>query len=320
MTTDIAINDPVDINMLRQRWPGVSDCEIAKMVENRELIAHIEKYRKINPNSGSPVAFASQMKTRIGTDSFLGNIIYEWDSIVFSQSNIREIEEAKPHLKWISSTDEADDTSSSSEAIEENAGWVNCDTLSNRWRLSPFDVVGILRNSEIPVHADYSNDPIVVDTLDRFSVHSIDLLRWEAENADKINNAPVLAQDGARLRSENKELSAKAARLEAQNATLRSELEACSRGGVIPPKQPKTAPATEAASSRGVDRWKGFAAQMVKVAFDCATEGAKPRKRPQLQAIAKRHGGELSKTALEVLWAALPAEHKSTEPGPPRQS
>lgn len=122
------------------------------------------------------------------------------------------------------------------------------------------------------------------------------------------------------VNAENAGLREELERLQTENVRLKGDLETeCLKSQTAPPKPPKTAAASEAASNLKAEEWKGHVGHLVKIALQCGQEGPKPRRRPQLQFIAKQHGGELPGTVLNALWAALPEDHKSKEPGAPKQ-
>lgn len=296
----ILLTNAITAEELLKRWPGIAEFELAELMDKNIL----QGYSIIVPlrgRDGKPHYRCSRggSFTRAGDE-------YLWHGTCFDIEAVEAIETERSHYKYERLADGETQTPTTPE-------WIPCDTLANRWGWSPFDVVKLLNSGAIPFH-NYWNHAPYVEGLQEFSVHQVDLLRWESANADKIGNAPVRAKDGGHL------FAGKMEELEKQNAALRSELEAeRAKPHIEPHKLSKTAPATEAASSKRAEEWKGYAAQMVKIALDCEREGPQARKRPQLQAIAKRHGGELPTTALEVLWAALPDKHRSKEPGPQRQ-
>lgn len=140
------------------------------------------------------------------------------------------------------------------------------------------------------------------------------------EAAPEVLSASEMAEILEPLREENKALASQVTRLKEISDNLRNELNAeRAKPSEETLKPPRTAAASKAASNLKAEEWKRHAAHMVKIALQCGIEGPKPRKRPQLQTIAKRYGGALPKTALQVLWEALPDDHISKEPGPQRQ-
>lgn len=292
--------DAVDLLL---RWTGISQNELAAMVHDG-VIPAFWQVKRLKNGDGEAISYCVAGKIPEGP------VHRDWGSIVFRLEDVEQLESNHPEFKWIP------------EKLDK---WIGCDTLAKRWGWSPFDVLNLLASGELR-HSDNDREwwlDTDVKYLDSIFVHGTDLLSWETKNEHRIKNAPVLAKDGERLRKEIKSLTEKVAELMTENAALRSKIEASLINPPKqpePPKPPRTAAASKAATEKKVEEWKCHAARMITVVLECAKEGPKARKRPQLQAIAKRHGGEFSKTALEVLWAALPDEHKSTEPGPARQS
>jgi hypothetical protein len=313
----IRLSNVIDAIDLLRRWTGISEDELAAMIKGRIIPAY-RQVKRLKSADGEVISFCNA-GAKPWVEQYNNSISYDWSTIVFSLEDVLQLENQHPEFMWIpENSDEPDDSSSNSDDAKDE--WVRCDTLSSRWGVSPFDVLEILRSGELRYNMFFGGGICEsIHELGDTYVHNVDLLRWETANQDRINNAPVLAKDGERLREENKALAKKVAELETRNAVT---LEAHPITPPKPPEQPKpprTAAASKAATEKKVEEWKRHATLMVKVALDCAKDGSKPRKRPQIKAIAKRHGGEFSKAALEVFWAALPDEHKSKEPGPPRQ-
>lgn len=84
-----------------------------------------------------------------------------------------------------------------------------------------------------------------------------------------------------------------------------------------PPVLPKTAPATEKKIASDVERWKGQAVVMAKVAYQCGLEDRREVIRKDFETLAVKHGG-LSKTGIDLLRGAIPEVAKTT-PGASRQ-
>jgi hypothetical protein len=78
----------------------------------------------------------------------------------------------------------------------------------------------------------------------------------------------------------------------------------------------KTAKGSGAAMDKRLEEWKGEAAIMAKVAYQCGLEDRKGVIRKTFEKLAAGHGG-LSSTALELLRSALPDVAKKT-PGVPK--
>lgn len=135
------------------------------------------------------------------------------------------------------------------------------------------------------------------------------------ENAREHGPEALIAEAATHLRIA--QLESDNASLRAENASLREQLKALPGAAAKPPR---TAAATKAATEKKAEEWKTWASLMVKVAFDCANEGPMLRTRPQIQTIAKRHGGKFSQTALDLFRDAAPEEHISRTPGPSRQA
>lgn len=211
----------LDAMDLLHRWPGVSEGELAAMIKEKTLPAYWQKKRLKAPN-GQVLSFCTPgakpwMQMQGDTAS------YDWDDIVFDTVDVERLEEQHTELTW--PVPEIDSTSKSDQQAEQNESeWVQCDTLAKRWGWSPFDVVTLLNSGLIPFKNFWNHEPYV-DCLNEFSIHQVDLLRWEIANAEKIHNPPALAKDGERLREENKALAVKVAELEVKNSSLRFELE-----------------------------------------------------------------------------------------------
>lgn len=91
-------------------------------------------------------------------------------------------EELIPQLHWESSDPLP-------HPNESDAGyWISCDTVPDRWKCSPFDVVKAINEKELNIDAHYSSTFFQHDTLDNFSVHSVDLAKFEAEHAEYIKS------------------------------------------------------------------------------------------------------------------------------------
>jgi len=219
----IRLSDPITAIALLNRWPGVTQDELAALVRDEALPAYWEKKRLKSPE-GAIISFCTAGARP--ADHGQGNeIFYDWDGLVFRLFDVEEMERASEHYKWTPpGVEEQEHSVPVNEEPEEE--WVNCKSLADRWNWSPFDVHDLLYKGGIRFIRHFGNHGAPdVDNLSDASVHRVDLQKWEIENADKIRNAPVLAKDGERLREENKALAAKVAGLEVQNAALRSELE-----------------------------------------------------------------------------------------------
>ena len=307
----------IDVVDLLLRWTGISQSELAAMVHDG-VIPAFWQVKRIKNDDGETISCCVAGKIHECP------INDDWSNIVFRLEDVEQLESYHPEFKW---TPENFDKPQNSDTIDNNTEdeWISCYVLSKRWGWSTFDVVDFIKSGEL--RCSFEGDSFYggpdLNNLNDIYVHIVDLLSWEEKNKHRIKSAPVLEKDGERLRQEIRSLTQKIAELEIENAALRSKIEASlinppKQPG--PPKPPRTAAASKAAAEKKVEEWKCHATRMITVVLECAKEGPKARKRPQLQAIAKRHGGEFSRAALEVLWAALPDEHKSTEPGPPRQS
>lgn len=320
MSEEIELRDVLTAEELQDRWPGVLESELAAMVKDKTLPAFWRRKKLRHPEGGAIVhicvAGGEPYAHSFGEDEY-----FDWSDTVFKLSDVESLENDNPKFKWqLVKEQEEKELSKQNEVTEE---WINCDSLASRWGWSPFDVHSMLHKGEIRFlrHFGQIGAPDV-DNLNDASVHVVDLIRWEAKNAHRINNAPVLAEDGERLRQEIRSLTQKIAELEAGKAALQLELEA---RPIIPPKPPeppkppRTAAASKAATEKRVEEWKRHAACMVKVAVECCAQGPRKRKRPELRTLAKKHGGELPDVALDTLRDALPEEHVSRDAGPPRQ-
>lgn len=320
MSEEIELRDVLTIEELQKRWPGVLEYELAAMVKGKTLPAFWRRKKLRHPEEGAIVhicvAGGEPYAHSSGED-----VYYDWSDTVFQLSDVEALENDNPKLKWqLVDENNKNELSQQSEGTEE---WISCDSLASRWGWSPFDVHSILYKGEFPFlrHFGQVGAPDV-DNLNDASVHIVDLTRWEVKNAHRINNAPVLEKDGELLRQEIKLLTKKVADLEASNTALQCELEA---RPIIPPKPPeppkppRTAAASKAATEKRVEEWKRHAACMVKVAVECCAQGSRKRKRPELRALAKKHGGKFPEVALDILRDALPEEYVSRDAGPSRQ-
>lgn len=310
----------IDAIDLLHRWTGVSEDELAAMITGR-IISAFWQVKRLRSADGEAISFCTA-GAKPWVDGRGDSISYDWGKIVFCLEDVERLENDHPEFKWIPEGSDKPENSSSGFNDTENE-WIRGDTLSSRWGVSSFDVLEVLQSGELRYRM-FFGDGICENVygLSDTYVHNVDLLRWETANQDRINNAPVLAKDGELLRQEIKSLTKKVADLEVSKVALRLELE--SRPISLPkapesPKGPKTAAASEAASAKRVEEWKGYAAQMVNVAVECCSQGPRKRKRSELQKLAKKHGEELPAVALDILRDALPDEHVSREPGPPRQ-
>jgi hypothetical protein len=127
--------------------------------------------------------------------------------------------------------------------------------------------------------------------------------------SEKSKDCEEIQNRIAELEITNVALQAKIAELE----TAKGAQETTDQNG-----KPRTASATEAAQASRVEAWKGYAAVIAKVAYDCGLEDRTQVTRSAYEKLAKRHGG-LSKQALELLRSALPEGVTKKTGGPASQ-
>ncbi len=308
----VHVLNPLNYLDIIRRWPRVDASHLGVMIEDGALPAYLPKTTE-RLITGEPMCFCKVVKSvfeEFQVDEY-GTMsgAHDFEHVVFSPEDVERLEAQHPEFKQ------------SLEGAE--AEWICCDALAKRWGCNPFDVLGVLGSETGQLQyqlIERARPPRYPDELAGAFVHIYDLHKWETENADNIRKTSLLARGGERLREENQSLADKVAALEHENAVLRGELEG-ERATIktVTPRVAKTASATEAAAVKRVEKWKDYAERLVRIALECGHGGPKPRKRNQLQAIAKKHGGELPDVVLEVLRKALPDDHVSREPGPPRQ-
>jgi hypothetical protein len=170
--------DPVE---LLRRWPGVSEDELAAMAKKNTIPAYHQQKRLESPD-GQQYSFCTPgAKPWVHRED--ETVYYDWGNIVFDPADVSRLEKQQPELKWLVPGIESP-SKSDQQAKQDDSEWVQCDTLARRWGWSPFDVLGILgpNKGQLRYHHPHSTyPPSSPEGLSDAYVHTVDLVRWEAE-------------------------------------------------------------------------------------------------------------------------------------------
>ena len=310
----LRLSDSIDAIDLLRRWPGVTEEELATMTKDETLPAYWEAKRLKNPE-GAIVSFCTGGAKP--AEHWQGNeTLYDWDKLIFRLFDVEEMERENEHYKWIPQGAEGQEISPPDNDEPEDE-WISCNALAERWGWSPFDVQALLYANELRFRRHYGHYGAPdVDDLGDASVHRVDLQRWEAENADRIRNAPVLAKDGQRLREENKALATKVAEFEALNVALRSELEAERT------KPARTGPPEhleKAKDEKTAERWKRNMRSGLTLAVHVMAVGKPFTTRELEQACSSLECSSLGEEAMRIFRETMPAECINTGGRPPKK-
>lgn len=276
---------------LLARWPGIEEFELSALMDENIL----QGYSVIAPMKSDNNK--THYRCSVGGSAIRISDEHMWQKTCFNVDDVEMIESKRWYYK--KSRPEEDKSESDQE-------WISCDSLSVRWGWSPFDVVALLTSGEIQFKNYWNHEPYV-DGLNEFSIHKVDLLRWEAANADKIHNAPVLEEDGQRLREENKTFAANVSGLEAQNAALRSELERLKALPSGPPSHLEEAKAGNTAA-----RWQGHLRTCLTLALHVLGEGRRFTTKELEQACSRLGCPTLTEDAMKIFRETMPPEHIHT--------
>lgn len=295
----IPVGGIVSYEELKRRWPSVPDFQLAGLIKEKELPA-LWKRKMVRSDEGV-VLCVCEPGARPWEQYDAGDTLYDWDNIVFRTEEVEHVETQHKDYTWHLVEDEKQ---SDQEVAEPEAEWISCNSLADRWGWSPFDVQALLYAGGLRFRRFFGQYGAPdVDELGDASVHKVDLHRWEAENVDKIRNAPVLAKDGERLREENKTLTGKVKELETHITALRSEIEALRTESAGPPRQLEDAKATNTR-----ERWKGYMRTGLTLAVHVIGVGRKFTTKELEQECSRLGCPGLTEEAMQIFREAMPLE------------
>jgi hypothetical protein len=345
MDSEVLLSSILTAEELFKRWPSENEWTIADLLNKPYGIpAYWLRTSKTNPTTQEPVYFCTPWATPWANKS--GNETkFDWRNIVFSTPEIEEYENSYPEVTW----PPAPETSPRCDT-NGNPGWdewIPAETVRITLQLSPIKFIEMLNlgtfetNKEEDFLDHYQSgyvDPFYKTVqIPELNIHRSSFVAYQQKHSqpeifdnehcneysnnlrdeDLLTNELMglrqrVAQLEAELTSEENALTIEVASLRQRVAELEGEL---AQSRTEPQRPSRTGAASEAAIAKRLEEWKGHTAQMIKVALACGTQGPKKRKRSELQAIARRHGEELSSVALELLRNSLPDDHVSREPG-----
>ncbi len=189
----------ITIGSLLKRWPGMRDEDIVSHMrptpfDDDSILNGYLHIKTLRGQDGKPIHYCEA--TPVFPRSWMnGNgVSFDWSGgseislgIVFDLDDVERMESLHPEFR--NAIILPDEILQIVEPTQSGAGyWINCDTLADRWKCSPFDVVEAIDEKGLNLDAAYGNPLFRHDTLDNFSVHSVDLAKFEHEHAEYLES------------------------------------------------------------------------------------------------------------------------------------
>ena len=232
------LNMPIDferivsLDDLLRRWPNASENRIIELCksrkENGDLVLRAGFLQQSFKKATGEHVYRCQGSVRAKEIPGQGwCFVRSEQDIVFDERAIEEVENNfDPEVAW--------KPINASEHSLVMGDWIGCDTLAGRWGCSPFDVVNTIEEKGLNIDAHYEKTWFRHDTLGDFSVHSVDLAKFEHEHAAYLESlkpplhttfeAPTAACTTPRLTgAEDKHLSDEIEWLKTELAEVRAE-------------------------------------------------------------------------------------------------
>lgn len=325
--SSVTLDRIIPAEELLRRWPGLVEEELADILNFAEegepvLRAYWHDKTLIKPDN-SRIHVCTDCSPEPSTQTDGDTTYFDWGGnevslgIVFDLSTVEQKENLHPEFLYLV----ARNGEQLEDSAEPSAGhWINCDTLADSWGCSPSDVVEAINKKGLNLDAHYPGDFFQYDTLDRFSVHSVDLAKFEHKHAEYLESLkpptttptcpkPPLAT------AEVEQLSGEIKRLKTELAEVRTENERLSE------KPPKTQAANEGRDHRTAERWKGYLSVGVKVTAEIMQNDVHPYTKRELIKMCKKYGGDWGENSaqMKALRESLPKEYVNSG-GAPKQT
>lgn len=308
---------------LLERWPGCLEEELISLAHPSNMGTDFETLRgylhvkTLNIPSRGKIHFCDSGIVNPLVEDEYGLSQVKWGEgfgalgIVFNMDDVEAVESNHPEylcqrVALSELADEFDKDSTASEGPDDGF-WVGCDSLSSRWKCSPFDVVDTINNYSLRIDAHYGNSFFQVDTLNDYSIHGVDLARFERDHAEYLQSimAPELATSPEMRK--NEKVDGESGMLTNAEVPLQfSPPEPINDNAMA-----KTAAASEARDRTTAKRWAEHLEVAVKMACEIVAGKEKEYTKRDLVELAKKHGGDWGEESrqMKALRAALPAKY-----------
>lgn len=276
--------DIVSASDLLNRWIGITEDELAKLIEVGTLNVYQLAMTHRNPTGGL-VHSCSPTSAPI-LHVYRTRKAYGWDGLVFFPVDVERVEQSNPKF-MLERLGPRTPQMTAEDLAESAKSYTRADTLAKLYGMDPSDLLCILGPARGQLHYDSDDGvsyPLGLSDLANVYINNYSLLRWRTrykvkflklsnrreveahnfvgENMSDIEDTKSLI---AQLRSENKSLLA-------ENAALKS----ATKKNTIAPGPKKTANATAGKEEKTATDWAASLRMAVSLAVECAQSG-KPK-------------------------------------------
>jgi hypothetical protein len=204
----IIFHDMVMANAMSERWPGIEDFELAKLIDDAAIridvsLDHTKDFpdpfflrkTRTDPNSGKKYYFCERVTTKgfYHTHCSGNEGVYDFESIAFSAEQVSEWERNRPWLKFIESTPGDDE-------------WMPAEEARKQMKKTPMEFVRILENGMLETNCQEEfeeymisglNDPFYrVKDIQELRVHRLSFQRYIEQEVKEKEEARLQAEAG----------------------------------------------------------------------------------------------------------------------------